>query len=71
MSSLKRDVVVAQRPGTRLFLAGGPQMPTSFEGPSERTIFFQRDTAEMELRRLRIPFASVELRPAKLSVQVE
>ncbi len=45
-------------------------MDPSFEGPSERTLFFREDTAEAELRRLRIPLTSVEFRPAKLSMQV-
>lgn len=71
MSKLSRDnLVVARRPGTRLLLAGGPFLGISFEGLSERTIFFQEETAERELKRLRVPVDSVEFRPAKLSAQV-
>jgi hypothetical protein len=71
MTQLSRDrLVVARRPGTRLFLAGGPKSPPAFEGPSERTIFFGHDTAEEELRKLRITPEMVELRPAKLSLQI-
>ena len=71
MTQLNRDnLVVARRPGTRLFLAGGPSLGVGFEGPSERTIFFQKETAEQELKRIRVPLDSVELRPAKLSAQL-
>ncbi len=64
------DLVVARRPGTRLFLAGGPKSPPSFEGLSERTIFFRDTTAEQELKALKVPLETVELRPAKLSAQI-
>lgn len=64
------NLVVARRPGTRLFLAGGPRMSPSFEGPNERTIFFRHETVERELRRLSIPKESVELVGAKLSAQI-
>jgi hypothetical protein len=71
MTQLTReDLVVARRPGSRLFLSAGPKTPLAFEGPSERTLFFRQDTAEDELHALKIPLDSVELRPAKLSAQI-
>ena len=71
MTQLTREgLVVARRPGSRLYLSAGPKSPLSFEGPSERTLFFQRETVETELHALRIPLDSVELRPAKLSAQI-
>lgn len=71
MTQLSREhLVVARRPGTRLFLAGGPKSPPAFEGPSERTIFFGADSAEEELRKLRILPEMFELRPAKLSLEI-
>lgn len=66
----REDLVVARQNGGRLLLAGGPFLGVSFEGLSERTIFFKAETAEQELKRLRIPPESVEFRPAKLSAQV-
>lgn len=72
MTEINREnLVVARKPGTRLLLAGGPRMDTSFEGPSERTLFFARDTAEEELRRLRVPLDRVEFRPASLRMQIQ
>jgi hypothetical protein len=71
MTSMTRDgLVVARRPGSRLFLAGGPKSPLSFQGASERTIFFQSAAAETELKAMRIPLESVELVPVKLSAQI-
>ena len=66
----REDLVVAKRPGTRLFLAGGVRSNPAFEGPSERTIFFARDTAEAELRAMRVPPDTVSLIPAVLSAQI-
>jgi hypothetical protein len=71
MTQLTRDgLVVARRPGTRLFLALGPRSHPSLEGPSERTIFFKSASAEEELRAMRVPPDTVELVPAKLSAQI-
>lgn len=72
MAKVERDgLVVARRPGTRMFLAGTYGFAPSFEGPNERTIFFRPEQAESDLRRMRIPFESVELRPAKFSLHLE
>lgn len=71
MTQLTREgLVVARRPGTRLFLAGGVKSPPAFEGPSERTIFFRHDTAEKELKAMHVPLWAVELRPATLSARI-
>jgi hypothetical protein len=71
MTQLTRDnLVVARRPGTRLFLALGHKSSPALEGPSERTLFFKNDSAEEELRAMRIPPDSLELVPAKLSAQI-
>jgi hypothetical protein len=66
----REDLVVAKMPGMRLFLAGGSRSSPSFEGPSERTIFFPKDQAEAELKRIRIDPSTVELKPASLEVQI-
>jgi hypothetical protein len=66
----REDLVVAKRPGTRLFLAGGVRSNPAFEGPSERTIFFKHDTAEQELRAMHVPMENVVLVGAKLSVNI-
>lgn len=66
----RENLVVAKRPGTRLFLAGSTKTGVGFEGPSERTIFFQSSTAEAELKAMRIPAENFELRPAKWSAQI-
>jgi hypothetical protein len=71
MTQLTREgLVVARRPGTRLFLATGVKSPPAFQGPSERTIFFRNESAEAELRAMRVPPESVELVGAKLSAEI-
>lgn len=71
MTKVSRDgLVVARRPGTRLFITGASGSRPVLSGPSERTIFFQPETAEAELRRMGIPPESVELVGAKLSAQI-
>jgi hypothetical protein len=67
---VREGLVVAKRPGSRLFLAGGVRSSPAFEGPSERTIFFNSKTAEAELRAMRVPPSSVELIGATLSAQI-
>jgi hypothetical protein len=67
---VREDLVVARQPGTRLLLAGGVKSPAAFEGPSERTIFFRHETAEAELKAMRVPVEDVELVPARLSAQI-
>ncbi len=67
----QKPFLVARRVGSRLLLAGGPSIGLGFEGLSERTIFFREGDAERELRRLRVPLESVELRKAKLTAHVE
>lgn len=62
------SLVVARRPGTHLMLAGSSGMSPQFEGLSHRTIFFTEETAEAELRKLRVDPESVELRRADLEV---
>lgn len=46
-------------------------MSPTFEGFGPRTIFFQRATAEEELKTMRIPLENVEFRGAKLSAELE
>ncbi len=64
------DLVVARRPGQRLFLAGGAKTPVAFEGISPRTIFFRREEFERELKRLGVSKDSVQPVPASLEVVV-
>ena len=66
----REDLVVARQARGRLFLAAGPRTELRFEGPSERTIFLPRKSAERELRRMRVNPDSVVLRPAVLSAQI-
>lgn len=71
MTQFSREgLVVARRPGTRLFLAGGVKSNPAFEGPSERTIFFKSETAEQELRAMHVPPDTVELIGAKLQLAI-
>lgn len=64
------ELVVARQPGTRLFLAGVSGAGPVFEGPSHRTIFFEPHQAESELRRMRVPAETVELKPARMKAQL-
>ena len=65
------ELVVARQVGGRLLLAGASGMAPTFEGPSHRTIFFLPEEAETDLRRMKVDPETVELRPAKLSIEVE
>jgi hypothetical protein len=71
MTKIRREgLLVARMPGSRMFLAGASGSRPVFEGPGERTIFFQRETVDKELRSYGVDPTTVELKPAMMELEI-